>query len=542
MSKYLLNKFLFTVDRDPDLVERYREDPAGTVAWWEADPGQPHPQLHRRRGEHLAGVHRRGARRRWSRTTTSPLFEMGAHPFLTLTLFIAMFERDHPSRWRTRWPTAPRWRTCRCPTPTSPPEPCAPRPITAHGRPAEVARPRRPGARAGRAARRGHRRADRAARPALRIGHVVLRAHRRCPTCRACRASGWCAPGRRSWSAGRVWFPTTAGMAPGDGSLAELRGGHGRRGRRGRGRPPRHHRGARSGCRPSPPGRCSRAGPRCARARRCSCWAPAGPSARSPCRPPGCSAPAGSSRRPARPPRCERARARGADAVVDLRADDDAAVARRALRDACGGVGRRRRRPARRHPGHGRGAGARRRAGGWSTSAAPPAPALSVDSAALRSRSAAVLGYTNTSLTDARRRAVFATVLGHAAAGRLEVTHDVVPLDGAPAAWEAVGARHGIPARRRHPLTARPPVAPATSTGARRPQARPRRARGWISAARAGRRRSRAEAAVPVQVPAHVARDDRDEVRGHDPADDRPSVSGSYCQRRRQGDSTTPSR
>ena len=37
MSKYLLNKFLYTVDRDPDLVERYREDPRGTVAWWEAE-------------------------------------------------------------------------------------------------------------------------------------------------------------------------------------------------------------------------------------------------------------------------------------------------------------------------------------------------------------------------------------------------------------------------------------------------------------------------------------------------------------------------
>ena len=37
MSKYLLNKFLFTIDRDPDLVERYRADPAGTVAWWEAE-------------------------------------------------------------------------------------------------------------------------------------------------------------------------------------------------------------------------------------------------------------------------------------------------------------------------------------------------------------------------------------------------------------------------------------------------------------------------------------------------------------------------
>ena len=37
MSKYLLNKFLYTVDRDPELVERYREDPKGTVEWWEAE-------------------------------------------------------------------------------------------------------------------------------------------------------------------------------------------------------------------------------------------------------------------------------------------------------------------------------------------------------------------------------------------------------------------------------------------------------------------------------------------------------------------------
>ena len=33
MSKYLLDKFLYTVDRDPELVERYRSDPRGTVAW-----------------------------------------------------------------------------------------------------------------------------------------------------------------------------------------------------------------------------------------------------------------------------------------------------------------------------------------------------------------------------------------------------------------------------------------------------------------------------------------------------------------------------
>ena len=34
MSKYLLDKFLFTIDRDPELVERYRTDPTGTVTWW----------------------------------------------------------------------------------------------------------------------------------------------------------------------------------------------------------------------------------------------------------------------------------------------------------------------------------------------------------------------------------------------------------------------------------------------------------------------------------------------------------------------------
>ena len=46
MSKYLLNKFLFTVDRDPELVERYREDPArhGRVVGSRA--GQPPAELH----------------------------------------------------------------------------------------------------------------------------------------------------------------------------------------------------------------------------------------------------------------------------------------------------------------------------------------------------------------------------------------------------------------------------------------------------------------------------------------------------------------
>jgi len=95
MSKYLLNKFLFTVDRDPDLVERYRDDPTAFVAWWEETSAN-----------RILNV-TEGEASTWLAFTDEEraalvahdhiaLFEHGAHPFLTLTLFIAMFERDHP--------------------------------------------------------------------------------------------------------------------------------------------------------------------------------------------------------------------------------------------------------------------------------------------------------------------------------------------------------------------------------------------------------------------------------------------------------------
>ncbi|MBM2621719.1 hypothetical protein JIG36_40070 [Actinoplanes sp. LDG1-06] len=94
MSKYLLNKFLYTVDRDPDLVERYRATPAELVTWWE--DSRANMVLNCLTGEAST----------WLRFTDEErtaliahdhvkLFELGAHPFLTLTLFIAMFERDN---------------------------------------------------------------------------------------------------------------------------------------------------------------------------------------------------------------------------------------------------------------------------------------------------------------------------------------------------------------------------------------------------------------------------------------------------------------
>ena len=94
MSKYLLDKFLYTVDRDPDLVERYREDGPGTVAWWEAE--MANQILNCSVAEKSTWLEftedERDALRRHDHVA---LFGLGAHPFLTLTLFIAMFERDH---------------------------------------------------------------------------------------------------------------------------------------------------------------------------------------------------------------------------------------------------------------------------------------------------------------------------------------------------------------------------------------------------------------------------------------------------------------
>ena len=94
MSKYLLDKFLYTVDRDAGLVERYRSDPRGTVAWWEAERANvilncPEPE----RSSWLAFTD--VEREALATHDYVTLFELGAHNFLLLTLFIALFERDY---------------------------------------------------------------------------------------------------------------------------------------------------------------------------------------------------------------------------------------------------------------------------------------------------------------------------------------------------------------------------------------------------------------------------------------------------------------
>ena len=131
----------------------------------------------------------------------------------------------------------------------------------------------------------------------------------------------------------------------------------------------------------------------------------------------------------------ERAGACGADAVVPLRDDDDADVLADRLATACDGnvdvvidplcgvpasAALRLLAPGARFVNLGSSAG--------ETATFP--------SATIRSRSARILGYTNNEIDTEQKGAALLAVLEHAAAGRLTVDHEVVPLDQLPEAWE----------------------------------------------------------------------------------------------------------
>ena len=94
MSRYYVNKFLYQVDGDPELLAAYKADPAGLVTRWEDEYGR------------YLGVNNRVERTTWLSFTDAErqalvehdyvaLFEMGAHFFLTLTIMIALYDEDY---------------------------------------------------------------------------------------------------------------------------------------------------------------------------------------------------------------------------------------------------------------------------------------------------------------------------------------------------------------------------------------------------------------------------------------------------------------
>jgi NADPH:quinone reductase-like Zn-dependent oxidoreductase len=61
-------------------------------------------------------------------------------------------------------------------------------------------------------------------------------------------------------------------------------------------------------------------------------------------------------------------------------------------------------------------------------------------SSVLRSRTASLLGYTNNALNPAQRREAITAVLGHAAAGRIRIQYDVHPLADVEQVWSRIAA------------------------------------------------------------------------------------------------------
>lgn len=93
MSKYYVDKFLYTVDRDPDLLSRYSEDPRNFVATWEQSMG---PRLLNNETE-ASSVHAFTDAEREALINHDyvALFEMGAHFFLNLTIFIGIYDEPY---------------------------------------------------------------------------------------------------------------------------------------------------------------------------------------------------------------------------------------------------------------------------------------------------------------------------------------------------------------------------------------------------------------------------------------------------------------
>ncbi|NEK56297.1 zinc-binding dehydrogenase, partial [Geodermatophilus sabuli] len=133
----------------------------------------------------------------------------------------------------------------------------------------------------------------------------------------------------------------------------------------------------------------------------------------------------------------ERARAAGADEVLALEGDADALAARFA--EAAGGAV-----DVVVDPVFGVAATAASRVlaegGRLVNLGGAGGDAAGFSSAVLRSRSAELLGYTNNALTPDQRRDALTAVAAHAAAGRLAVAHDVLPLAEVADAWRRQAA------------------------------------------------------------------------------------------------------
>lgn len=97
MSRLYVNKFLYQVDRDPALLSAYKTEPRETVARWDRETG--------RWMDKYAGVEpitwHSFTDQEWEALANHDyvaLFELGAHYFPTLQVFMGMYDADYEAR------------------------------------------------------------------------------------------------------------------------------------------------------------------------------------------------------------------------------------------------------------------------------------------------------------------------------------------------------------------------------------------------------------------------------------------------------------
>jgi hypothetical protein len=90
MSRYVVDKFLYQVDADVDLLEQYVSDPAHFVPFWEQEYAPRVTPSERVSGNTLEPAEREAL----VAFDFETLYAMGAHPFSLWTIMLPILERS----------------------------------------------------------------------------------------------------------------------------------------------------------------------------------------------------------------------------------------------------------------------------------------------------------------------------------------------------------------------------------------------------------------------------------------------------------------
>jgi hypothetical protein len=94
MSRYLVNKFMYRVNRDEVALTAYVDDPATFVANWERTEGPRLSDAEQTSGHQFSDEERTALIER----DYAKLYALGAHPFMLWSFAEAVWAREIPSR------------------------------------------------------------------------------------------------------------------------------------------------------------------------------------------------------------------------------------------------------------------------------------------------------------------------------------------------------------------------------------------------------------------------------------------------------------